>query len=300
MKKILLIYFVLGLIATVCNGQTKRIESHMMNCLYNAYPDKGTEFKKTMSEFEQVLIDNRILSDTTGRSYFALFKKIAKGINFKFDSSKSFSAMLMKITKPNYSQVMACQRQLLNNSNSKNGKISELSHVLDSLKSAKEFEPTNVAKGILSVLSEKDFELTYYKMKVLYLIDIFNSNNGINRQFINHDQTDRSFESNNPIYIYLNAKNEVIVNKKKVTLKQLKIIIRDYELKNKSESQIEFKIDKVAMYKTYTDVLKAIAEEIQILREQLSQEKYKTDFDKLTKKQAALIKKIYPERLKNQ
>ena len=51
------------------------------------------------------------------------------------------------------------------------------------------------------------------------------------------------------------------------------------------------------MYKRYMDVQNAIIGEINDLREELAKEKYNTTFNKLTKEQADIIKKIYPENI---
>tara|TARA_R110002051_G_scaffold1113_2_gene5630 strand:- start:11 stop:916 length:906 start_codon:yes stop_codon:yes gene_type:complete len=299
MKKLILTYLTFGIFTMSCQGQTERIETKLMNCIYENYEDKGTEFKKALSDFQKLLIDEKILKDGTGKSYKAIFEKIVTDDDFDYNPSISFLDKIIDIGMPQNESFKNCQSELRERAENGFSKGTELQTVLDSIKNSGNLTPSTVANGILSVLNEKDFELDYYKMSVFFLFDTINYTNdsGISRKLPEFKENETEYDLSKAINIYIDVNNQIFVNKEKVDIEKLKVQIREYEFKNKSESIISFKAERETMYKTYVDVQNAIIGEIQILREQLAKEKYNTELDKLTEEQQSEIKKIYPKKI---
>lgn len=302
MKKIILTYLTFAILTMSCQGQTERIETKLMNCIYENYEDKGVEFKKALSDYEKLLIDEKILKDGTGKSYKAIFEKIVMDDDFDYNPSKSFLDKIIDIGMPQNESFKNCQSALREKSKNEFSKGTELQTVLDSIQNSGNLTPSIVANGILSVLNEKDFELDYYKMSVFFLFDTisYTNDSGISRKIPEFKEAETENDLSKAINIYIDGNNQIFVNKEKVDIEKLKVQIREYEFKNKSESIISFKAERETMYKTYVDVQKAIVGEIQILRKQLAKEKYKTELDKLTEKQLIEIKYIYPQKIVEQ
>lgn len=302
MKKLILTYLIFGILTISCQGQTERIEIKLMNCIYENYEDQGTEFKKILSDFEKLLIDEKILKDGTGKSYKAIFEKIIIDDDFDYNPSRSFLDEIIDIGMPQNESFRNCQSKLRENSENKFSKGTELQTVLDSIKNSGNLTPSIVANGILSVLNEKDFELDFYKMSVFFLFDTisYTNDDGISRKLPDFKEDETEYDLSKAINIYIDGNNQIFANKEKVNIEELKVQIREYEFKNKSESIIIFKAERETMYKTYVDVQNAIVGEIRSLREQLAEEKYKTELDKLTEKQLIEIKYIYPQKIVEQ
>lgn len=282
-----------------CKGQTERVEIKLMNCIYENYEDKGTEFKKALSDFEKLLIDKKILKDETGKSYKAIFEKIVIDDYFDYNLSISFLDKIIDIGMPQNESFKNCQSELRERSENAFSKGNKLQTVLDSIKNSGNLTPSIVANGILSVLDEKDFELDFYKMSVFFLFDTINYTNdsGISRKLSEFKENETEYDLSKAINIFIDGNNQIFANKEKVDIEKLKVLIREYEFKYKSESIISFKSERETMYKTYIDVQNAIIGEIQILREQLAKEKYNTELDKLTEEQQSEIKKIFPKKI---
>ena len=302
MKKLILTYLIFGILTISCQGQTERIEIKLMNCIYENYEDQGIEFKKILSDFEKLLIDEKILKDGTGKSYKAIFEKIIIDDDFDYNPSRSFLNQIIDIGMPQNESFRNCQSKLREKSENKSSKGTELQTVLDSIKNSGNLTPSIVANGILSVLNEKDFELDFYKMSVFFLFNTisYTNDDGISRKLPYFKEDETEYDLSKAINIYIDGNNQIFANKEKVNIEELKVQIREYEFKNKSESIIIFKAERETMYKTYVDVQNTIVGEIRNLREQLAKEKYKTELDKLTEKQLIEIIYIYPQKIVEQ
>jgi biopolymer transport protein ExbD len=299
MKKLILTSLIFGTLSISCYGQEERIETKLMNCFYENYEDQGIEFKNAISDFEKLLISEKILNDSTGKSYVAVFEKIVSDNDFRFIPTKSFLDMIIDIGLPNKEPLKVCQSEILKSSKNEINKVTELQTVLDSIKISGNFSPSTIANGILSVLNEKDFELDYYKMSVFSLFDTisYSTEDGINRKLPELKEDGTEYDLSKALNIYFKGKSQIFVDDKLVTIEELKKLIRAYESKNKSESIISLKNDSETMYKTYIEVQNIIFGEIRSLREQFSKEKYNMELDNLTDEQLTEVKKIYPQKI---
>ncbi len=295
MKKLLLSMFCIFSLSIVFS-QNERIEIKLQNCTYEQIPNNGKELKDEIYEFENYLIKKNILSDGAGKSYIHLFKQIEKENDVQFDYNYSFTDSIQKIIISDIYKQMDCQVELINSESYLNTKVHKLISVMDSIKISGDMMPANIASGILSVLDEKDFELEYYKIKTFVLLDATNTFSGIPQTLAKEEKANLD----KALKIYINKRSEIFVDSKKVGFKKLRKLIRKFESKNKSESIIAFKTERETKYKIYVDVNNAIVEEIQHLREKVSQKKYKMEFKKLTPEQSSEIKKIYPQKIVEQ
>ncbi|WP_417800603.1 ExbD/TolR family protein [Tenacibaculum sp.] len=296
MKKLIFTYLTFGIFTISCNSQTLRVEDKLMNCIYQNYEDNGTKFKKALTGFEQLLINEKILKDSSGKSYVAIFEKIIEENDFNYNPSKSFLDKIIDIGMPQLESFIKCQSEL---KESKFIKSNELQKVFDSLKKSDNFSPSTVAKGILTVLNSEDFELDYYKMSVFFLFDTISyvNDDGLIRKLPETQENDTEYDLSKAINIYIDGNNQIFANKKKVDIDELKIVIKEYEEKNKSESIISLKAERETMYKTYIDVQNAIVGEIKKLRSQLAKKIYSKELDSLTKEEMLEIRKVYPQKL---
>jgi len=280
-------------------GQVERIETKLMNCIYENYDDEGTEFKKALSDFEKLLIDEKILKDGTGKSYRAIFEKIEIENDFDYNPSKPFLNKIIELGILQNDLFKNCESDIREKSKNEFSKGTELQTVFDAIKNSGNISLSIVAQGILSVLDEEDFKLDYYKMKVYLLFDTisYTDDEGISEKLPELKEDETEYDLSKAFNIYIDGNNQIFVNKEKVDINTLKIKIRDYEYKFKSESIIFVKNEPATMYQTYIDVHKVIIGEIRILREQLAKEKFKTELTNLNQVQLSEIKKIYPQKI---
>lgn len=295
MKKNFLLHIIILLLFTSCYSQSKRVEKEFMDCSYQAYSDNGLQLKKLISEYQKQLVKEKMLNDSTAKSYRNFFQEIADGKEFKHVPSKSFLEQLQAIEQPNRILIKECQTRILKDSSKYDmTKLRMLENAISSVQNSGDLQPSLVAKQILLVLSEKDFELDYYKLRTMMLFDVLNVDFGIDNKLrtstgkvIEHDLT-------NALKISTNGKNEIFANGQKVSIKQLKEKVKDYERKNKEVSVIAISASRETMYRTYIDVQNTITSAIQSLRNEKSISDYQMEFEKLTDEQKQIIEKVYP------
>ncbi|ETN96883.1 hypothetical protein P278_03090 [Zhouia amylolytica AD3] len=269
-----------------------------MDCAYQSFADNGIAYKKQISDYENLLIDEKILIDNSGQSYRQLLMDIADEEEFDKVPSKFFVVELQKIEKPNSEEAQKCKEIIVKDSAKYDmTKLKGFEHVIDKGQYSGNFQPASIAKGLLKVLTEKDLELDFYKLRTFLLFSIIDTNSGMNKQLSDFESDQTEVDLTKALRITLDDKNQIFVNEKKVSLDDLKKLVREYESELKSESVILWKTDRATMYRNYIDVQNAIVGEIQYLRNKLAIEKYKTEFDKLTDEQQSEIKNIYPKRI---
>ena len=118
---------------------------------------------------------------------------------------------------------------------------------------------------------------------------------GIIKELPEVSETEIKFDSNNAIKIFIDEKNQLLVDNEKVDIDELKTKVREYAIANKEQSVFSLKNTPESSYMTFVEVQKSIVNEIRDLREKLSQEKYNTTLDSLTKQQLSEIRKVYPQ-----
>lgn len=298
MKTNFLLYIIIALLFAPCIAQNNRIENLLMDCSYQAFADNGKEFKTLISDFESLLIKEKILADKSGNSYRQVLQKIADGKEFNKVPSTLFSVELQKIEKPDLEKVQECKKNIVKDSSLYDmSKLKVLEQAIDNAQNSGDLQPSLIAKGILKVLTKDDFELDFYKLRTFLLFSLIDPDSGINRRIPEMEENQVEYDLTNALKITLNDKSEIFVNDKKVTIVELKKLVRFYELENKSESIISLKANRETMYKTYMDVQNAIVSEIRHLRAKLAKEKYNMELDKLTEEQLSEIKKVYPQNM---
>lgn len=298
MKTNILLNIIIGFLFTSCVAQNERIENIIMDCSYQSFADNGIAFKKLISDYEHLLINERILTDNSGKSYRQVLKDIADEKEFDIVPSKFFAEELQKIEKPDLEKAQKCQEIIVQDSAKYDmTKLKGLEQAIDNAQYSGDLQPALIAEDILKVLTEKDFELDFYKLRTFLLLSIIDTNSGINRKLPDFENDQSEIDLTNALKIILDDQNQIFVNDKKVSLDDLKTLVREYESKFKSESVISLKADRGTMYRTYIDVQNAIVGEIQYLRDKLAKEKYNAELDKLTEEQQFEIKKVYPQKL---
>jgi len=298
MKTNILLNIIIGFLFTSCAAQNDRIENIIMDCSYQAFADNGKAFRTIIADYENLLINEKILADNSGKSYRQVLQKIADGNEFDKVPSKFFTDELQKIDKPDREKAQECQKIIVKDSTTYNmSKLKGLEQAITNAENSYDIQPSLIAKDILKVLSEDDFELDFYKVRTFFLFNLIEPDSGISRRLPESEENQNVYDLTNALKITLDNKSEIFVDNKKVTIDKLKKLVREYELKNKAESVISLKADRGTMYKTYIEVQNAIVGEIRHLRGKLAKEKYNTELDKLTEEQLSEIKKVYPQNL---
>jgi len=297
MKTKLLLNILLVFLSTYCFSQNVRIENKIMECYYVSYADSGNALKKLINEYENLLVNERILADKSGESYLDILTKIAKENKVEKNPSVFFSTELKNINKSNFKNIQKCIEAVNKDSSLyKKSKLKNL-HEITNLNNLDSFKTASIlSKKILQVLTKEDFELVFYKMRIFILLEVLNVSE---KDFGLYSLTDNKAKEgiNNALNIYIDRNNQFFVNNKKVGVKELKIKIYNYEEKNKSQSIITLKVEHDSYYETYLNVKAIIKSEIMKLRTEFAKEKYNKALNDLSREETSNVRKFYPQKI---
>ena len=184
MKTKILLNIIIGLISINCFAQSKRVENEFMECTYKSYADNGKSFKELISNYEKLLIKENILKNSSGKSYRQIYQKIADGKEFKNIPSTFFSQELQKIDQPDLDKFQECQNILAQDSSDYDmSKVQGWEQIISSVSESGDLEISLIGDHILKLLSEKDFELNFYKIRTFFLFSVIDIFSGSSRDF---------------------------------------------------------------------------------------------------------------------
>ncbi|RUA12799.1 MAG: hypothetical protein DSY83_13515 [Flavobacteriia bacterium] len=277
-----------------CSSQEERIESKLMECTFQSYPDEGIEFKNLIANYQALLVKEGVLRDTTGESYRNIFKKLAEGNGFDKQPSTYFFIEHKNINPPDFDKKQLCQEKVISDSSKYDTtKLFLFQHA---------FAPNNpnssrastIAKEVVNILTDEDFELTYYKLHAFLIFSYIDTDFGLNQP---ETEPIDSTSLKNALRITIDRDNIIYVEDKNVSLEELKNKVRLYEEKNKSKSIFLVRTDNETKYSTYYNVQQSIIGEIQYLRENFSKKNYSKSIHELSEEQLSEVNEIYPQKL---
>ncbi|WP_421823857.1 hypothetical protein [Flagellimonas oceanensis] len=289
MKTHLLSALIVILFQTSCSGQSKRIEEKMMECTYQSYPDNGLAFKQLISDYQTLLIDEEILADSSAKSYRDLLKKFADGKGFDKVPSKYFYIEFRNLEKGNEEALRKCREQVLNDSAMySSSKLKAFKSVIQSNSP----KASILAKEILDVLSEEDFELHLYKLCTFMMFSYIETDAGV----VENAQTVTDYDRTKALNIRLTKNKEILVNNQSASMAELKTLVKEYEYNNESKSTIILISHADLSYGFYKQISDAIIQEIAELRNRISIEKFNLEYKALNEEQKSQINEIYPHK----
>jgi hypothetical protein len=175
MKLNLLLYILILSVFSSCNKYSERIEYKIFECNYKSLPNNGASFKNVINEFENHLIEQKVLKDNSGESYLSIYQNIAIGEKFNFIPSDDFFDMLKSFKDSQFKKINDCEKELYKTDEYKLSKVYKIKTKMDSIKDSGKLTVESIAIGMLTILNEKDFELDYYKFRTFGFINALNN-----------------------------------------------------------------------------------------------------------------------------
>ncbi len=263
-----------------------------MDCNNQSFVDGGKQLKELITDYESNLIKAKIISDNSGESYLKTISQISNGIEPKEKPYYSFGEMLNGIEKNQNSISNTCFQTVLSDSTKYDFKkfLKFQNSLENTIKNAVNLRIELLATEFSNILSEKDFELDFYKMKAFLLFDMLRPYGGIIKGL-----PKKNSNLKNAFKIYLNKENKIFVNNTEIKLKSLKSKIVKYYKNNESKSVISIKTDKETIYSDYVTVQNEIQFAINLVRDNLSNKKFGKKYADLTNEEQKLINEQYPK-----
>lgn len=161
--------------ASVAQNDNYKLETKYMECMCDLFNDNGAEFKALLKKAEQSLINAEVLSDTSGKSYIALYKNIRTSIDGRV-ANFGVSDYVIKALggTENIKKYATCMNSILTDSNFEGSKISQIIALSTSENNSK---ITELTAKMLKIFEAKDFKHDFYKYLTFSLIDKHNASN---------------------------------------------------------------------------------------------------------------------------
>lgn len=292
MKKITVLTFLI-LISISCKSQDGIVEKTFNDCYFNSMPNQGKELKIFHNEYESLLISNGILIDNSGESYYNLFKKIMRS---EISDTKTNFSFIDSINKLSYTDLIHSNQKCTDKIKSldiyKDSNTYRFEQTMDSLN-----DPYNdkivVIEKIISSLNEKDFELDFYKIRALLVMEKMNSISDLFEEKVySEKQLETAFK------VLLTKKNEIIFQGEKISNDNLKILVENYLRIAKKNSLIIIDTYRDVKYGDYVKFIKSFEYVFSKLRNELSEQKFNKQFENLTESEKEIIEKEYSFEIK--
>jgi biopolymer transport protein ExbD len=287
------IFYFLFLLLISCSPKKERIEDKLFDCSITASKKDNKDLLKRLKNYESELIKNKILKDNSAKSYRNIIVKIANEKDYSFDVPESISENILKVGDSAYYIGIDCQKKIL--SDSLKYDFNKFLKFQESIKKSmyeNDLSPQIIAKNYLSVLTEDDFELNYYKSRIILVLSLQNS--GIFKKIGDKEFKEKKYNKKTAFIIKLNGKNEIFIEDKNRTIKELKKLLYQYFLKNKSKSEIVLLTSRKTIYSKYLEANESINSVLNNIRNTTSQKKHQKLFSDLDDKKRKEIEKTFP------
>jgi len=292
MKKITILIFLI-LISISCKSQDRKVEKIFNECYFSSMPNQGKELKQYHKEYESLLISNGILIDNSGVSYYNLFKKIMRS---EITDTKTNFSFIDSINKLSYIDLIHYNQNCTDKIKSldiyKKSNTYRFEKAMDSLK-----DPYNdqikMMDGIIRSLNEKDFELDFYKIRALLVMERMHS---IPELF--EEKVYPEIQLKTAFKVILNKNNEIVFNGEKVSNDNLDILVENYLRNERTNSLIIIDTYRDVKYGDYVKFIESFEFVFSKLRNELSKVKFHKLFENLTENEKEIIDKEYSFEIK--
>ncbi len=282
---------------------TYELETMYMNCIYKSLNDNGAEFKAILQEAEQKLIDEKLLKDTSGKSYIALYKNMKEVAGKEYQSLGVLdyiaSRMMESIDMLVYFE---CEKEFMEHPKRLASRMNKFTTVIESI-DIKKIEGSLLGNILSGFVNENDFEYDFYKYFTFLLLDTFkvskfeikNTDRSLPKK---EEQTFKAEELKHALKVEIDSESRLFLNDKGATLEELQKKVISYLKQNKSKSVVLIKNSRKTSYKAFLDMQKEIVDGFEVVRNQLAKEKFNRTFDELKETEKKEIKNIYPLNIK--
>ncbi|WP_281139748.1 hypothetical protein [Winogradskyella sp. SYSU M77433] len=266
-----------------------------MKCLYESYEDKGVEFKQAILDYENLLIQQEFLKGKSGKNYKEAIGLLIENKDLEYLPSTSFNTFVSTKVRPNILKLIECQKVFIDSSVYDLTKLNAFKKTVENQISYSEINPHSILRSMDSILSENDYENHYYKLQTFNILSLFIIDRGLLRTLpkANYEST-KEKDLSNALSIYIDEKNTISINDEKSSLKEIRETVRNYYLKNTSESIVTLNYNSGTSFSKYIALQNEITNAINSLREKLALKLYKKDLDSLTREELTTIKEKYP------
>lgn len=268
----------------------ERVKARQVFCDSNLSDSLVSQFRQELNELEGHFINQGLLKDGTGKSYYAVFEKIAREGDLEFKLTVSFPLL----DTLNFTIQSQCFYKAL--SQAELAKVS-IEHLRAS-EQAFSSMPTNINPGVVAKRLIENFKENYYdlaffrisslvtfhSLSVPHVIEGLLPNTGIHRPDII-----------DTLYIQVDSKNELIIGDSSILINQLQSAISDFLVNDFTTKSIRLNAHRGSSYKTFVKIIQIIDTEYQRLRDEMALDKFDKPYNQLSDSDKKKIRSLIPK-----
>lgn len=173
MKKIVLLLCVV-LLGIACESQPNIVESKLYACLMNSLSEEEKEKVATiMADYEQYLIDSKILASSSGQSYWNIYKSFAENTMINFENDFNFTQKISFLNDKDPKELQElkdCHYKIFETEEYKQSSNYKIRKEMESVEIKDRINPKVIASKVIEHMTPKDFEVAYNRFNTLLFI----------------------------------------------------------------------------------------------------------------------------------
>jgi len=232
------------------------LEAKICQCIYNKHDSIGIDIKKELLKYEQHLIENACLIDTTGKSYIQVFEVIARENASPFNTDYSIDGLSLQ-SIVGYGECFYSQKESPELAHS-NSKMKELYSSYDSIASSGDISPSKIALILITVLDASDFDKELFRIHALHTF-YFTTNPRTRAGTYSLPASDKPF-----IQLTINSDQEIHLNNTLTPLDSLKDrvnqITKTYSEDELANFYVQLTVDNEVKMGVVTEVKRQLRE----------------------------------------
>ena len=285
-----------------CKPQ-QTIEDKLMDCIEESFRREGIDIRAKLDSLESFLIQQKILNDASGQSYFDFFSEV-ESIGFYPDrvmegeiSEYYDRAELNVLGRDLYNSTCINLLKQTDQTNEVKSKFFQLQQAKqERIKRNEGYGVGRQATEIKSFIKPSDFNHPFYKAFALQMIaKVVVPAQGIPIT-LPSDQPHQSYSAFKVLEITINDKSEVFWEQEKVSLLQLEEHMKAFIARKLNSHYISLRTSKSTNVAIYQRVVRKIYEAYDGKRDEEAKRIFGQGFFHLSKANQAKIIKRYPLR----
>ncbi|MEP2935176.1 MAG: hypothetical protein ABJM06_05630 [Gilvibacter sp.] len=273
-----------------------------MQCVYDFCVDGGAEIKNAIAEYDQLLVNENILTDASGAGYIAFFEAMVENNAVVFSPSVTFSSVVQGVQNNPSDEYRACQEQVLTEYPEALYKLQLIGEATNPFALDTAVTPASFGHVVLQELSAEDFELDFYRIGMLMMVESFRTSKDAGITQIPPPPpppppSPDEVEEVVALTVLLTKNDELYLGEKKATLNDVRDLTYSFLYEYEAKTAIVLKYDSKANYDRYTELKGVVTDMIFKVRQEYTIKQYGVSFEQLREEEQALVKNKFPNRI---
>jgi hypothetical protein len=308
-----------------CSHDNYDIETTRWDCLCEKSDQYNIDLEVELDKFEAYLIDNDIIADGSGDSYYHFFEVLMQTGDFGSFSGYSFiDSINAKNSEFSFidayfecTQLTDTMFTMIEYSDSK---VVKIKNAMDSLMNKELFNPKDVGRVFCNILEPSDYEHEYYRLFTMVMISLPNSDViGLSRKLppIPDEDAEKPMVKERNVLVVVASTDDsyVMVDGERMLISDLGKRVEEFFLnENNNSDYAEKKLVEIDLlgtcykskgivslqnhintsYDTYINVQNQITGAFNTMRNKKSLEYFGLEFSKLSEEQQKAIQTLIP------